>query len=449
MSPLFFWKREKESGKSHESLEGSSQQVLLHGPISEKEYRRTFPTSEVKAAILGGSPRPDVKSGEQNFPTDFTKWREYREKMDSAHEIVVCGHHDGLGDTVHHIRYARAFAHTYPDKNIYFLTRNPEIFREEDLPQNLKLRKTSPSEELIADVNETSSKTVLFNPSLYQPIIRKQFGGKDSQFVFAETQTGKEGRDLFSAWSYTVSKVDDEQNHDLRRFVQKSKKKIHEYFTYTAHQIIDQTTKLRYLFDLSIPEDFDIVPVRIEENIHPGSKSDVLIFCDAAEGNGTKLLEAQSWAELIFDLLDKNMDNLRIKIVRGRTHPDFPEEILRRIADMVKKNGKTDFPRLAKIIDTLRDNIVDADIPEIMQEIDGTRLVITLDTGLGHIANEQIRKRNHLGLRSAQILSLVGLGPFNPLFYRLDQGKTLVSSDQAQDISTKAIASLALESLKV
>lgn len=441
-----FWdKSQREAGSQNQEIAGEGKEfvVIEDAQVDRENYDRTFQRNELSRRLSEPSPRFREKSVEEgiDYKRDYQKWMELRKGIAQASEIIVCGHHDGLGDSIHHIRYAMAFAQNFPDKKIFFLVRNPELFDETKFPPNLEMRKTNAKEVYIDDPEaQTSSDVVIFNPAIFQPIVREQFGGADSKFIFAETQKKREGRELFSTWQYTMAAVDDKPNKQVRALMQGSG--YNQYLTNTAHQLLDQASKMKYLLGMSVPEDFDIVPLAEPEG-EPGDNSDVIIVCDAAEGDKAKLIDPDSWAKIIVDLFNENGDDLRIKIVEGISNPDLVERIVRCLPDHVTKNNKTDFARLEKTIAAIRKNVIKTTLKGLAHEFMTTRLVISLDTGPGHIINELIRMKRSEGKDSPKLLSIFGLGPYNPLFFRLDCGSSIIGSDKAKDIKPDAIAQVA------
>jgi hypothetical protein len=447
---MSFWNRKKsETGGNSREIVGEGKEFIIveDGQVDRDNYNRSFDKKELSRHLSEPSPRFGDKSADENidFKRDYEKWVGFRKSIAQASEIVVCGHHDGLGDSIHHIRYALAFAENFPDKRITFLVRNPELFDLTKLPPNVEVRKTNSKEVYIDDPEtQTTSEVVIFNPAIFQPIIRSQFGGKDSKFVFAETQRQKEGREIFSTWHYAMVPIDDKPNQQLRDMQMSSKNNL--YFTYSAHQLLDQASKLKYLLGMKVPENFDVVPLAEPEG-EPGDNSDVIIVCDAAEGDKAKLVDPDTWAKVIVDLFNENGDEFRIKIVEGLSNPDLVESIIRALPDYVKKNNKIDFPRLEKLITSIRENVIRTSLTGLVQEFATTRLVLSTDTGPGHIINELIRKKRSEGKDSPKLLSVFGLGPYNPLFFRLDCGASIIGNEKARDIKPDAIAKVAQKML--
>lgn len=438
----FLWGRKQKDTPSttHETL-GVQENCLVIADTSPVEWQQSLNNLQpdaMKERIVNGSPRhvEESKDGKIDFIADYKKWREYAQALAQAESIVVCGHHDGLGDSIHHIRYAIAMAQNFPEKTIYFLVRNPEIFDTTKLPRNLQLNAASPKDTFINNPEEqTSDKTVVFNPSLYQNIVRKQFGGEASKFVFAETQKGVEGRDLFSAWHYTVAVEDGPLNKQLTQLRKDFRER--KYYVQSCHQVVDQASKLQWLLGIQPQENFEVIPL-----IEPlrEQQYDYFFIGDAAEGKGAKLLQPEQWAQLIASLYDKHKGEVRIALLQGRSNPDLWNQVFAALPDFVlSPAGKTDFTKLAKIIQQLQSQVLQTDLPGILSVAAGSQCVVTVDTGPGHMVNEYIRAQKSQQKPHPKLISVVGPQPFNPLYYRLDCGTTLVGRESARDVSMSTV----------
>jgi len=414
----------------------------------------------------------------------------------SADSIYVHGNNDGLGDTVHHIRYAVEFALTQPTAKVVLLVHNPEIFDATKFPPNMSSFKAGRDEYQPENLIDFLGRhTVIINTSLAlgahistrdeyldreklppiipvgtpmiehelvlnRPIPPRPRGIWGQRVDLIDAKYRSLEIDPINGWPITVAGA---REFEIRGLLRHLYPEIVPDFPHipfpksfglrpSLHQIQDQAFKLRYLLGIQLSDNFEHIPLYAPE-IDRSLQKDLLVVYDAHEGGNKKLLEPQQWAQILTPLIQNN-NGMCISIVRGLDNPTHADIIVQAVKDMLSGNGNSEQDSqqlIDKCIDIFeaKDEGNKKGLQRFMDRAVAARVVASVDTGLGHMVNELIRNRKRKNLPVPQLVSMFGAEDrgLDPQYYCFDLATTFLSQNRATHLPIDSITQFIQELL--
>ncbi len=338
---------------------------------------------------------------------------EFKTKLKESKIIIFIANQDGLGDSIINARMALAVAANSSEKEVYFLTRNPSLFQTPEEIKNLHIVQKS-FVQLIGNIKKQypNDQLVVYDPTdlqLYQNLNLCQLASNYGFYLFPSNDFNLQVRkDLITVLGQYVTWTGIDKRFD-------------RLFT-DLPNIFTQQLFLQLFFDI---KEFEMPsPLKVPESTQ--SLFDILIIYDATDGDRAKLLNPNMWSDVI-EYITKTFPNLKIGIVKGLEHQDW-----QLISKKLIKNGVPVQPFVVNGDVQPSNGVWTVDCPRLDRLVEimaGSEFVLTVDTGLMHVAGDLLRMTqndNQRRIRLQNMLAIFG-NDIIPASYWINQcGKSLV-----------------------